>query len=169
MTEASCRSFAAPYYFGEIVDQKKKAIWGDGGMGIFNLPLLEAYTQAKANGWLEPGHHTHILALCGGSSNYTVDFNNFNHRRAIGRLVRGIRFFMNPEEGGSARATATMQQIRWLDFHKKSYDNLTFQWTDWLDMPENLDRMDNWKARWKYYDKGMELAKTIDLTAFRKD
>jgi hypothetical protein len=61
-----------------------------------------------------------------------------------------------------------------MEFNAKSYTGkggqglLTFQYTTWPNMPAELDAMDNWKARWKYYDKGMEVAKTIDLDSLKK-
>lgn len=175
MVEAACRSFAAMWYFGEMVDRRNKAIWTDGGVGIFNLPLTKAYVQARANGWLNEGHHTHILAICSGYSKYTIGFDAYNDRRTrLGRALKGLKFFLNPGEGGGARAMCSMEQIREMGFNAKSYTGtngqglLTFQYTQWHNMPEDLDKMDNWGDRWRYYDKGMELAKTIDLEALKK-
>jgi hypothetical protein len=168
MTDATCKSFAAPYFFGEIIDDASKAIWGDGGIGVCNLPLVEAYTQARLNGWLEPGHQTHILALCAGFAKYTVDFNKYKKYNWLSKLISGLKYFTNLKNGGCARASATVQQIRWLQANTKTYDNLTFQFVNWENMPKDLDAMDNWKARWTYYDKGVELAKTIDLDKLQK-
>jgi len=175
MTEVTCRSFAAMWFFGEMIDRTRKALWTDGGVGIFNLPLTKAYVQARANGWLDAGHHTHILSICSGYSPYTVDFKKYAGLRThIARTVKGLKFFINPGEGGGARAMCTMEQIREMDYNAKSYNGtdgqgwLTHQYTQWTDMPKKLDAMDNWKARWQYYDKGAELAQSIDLDALRK-
>jgi len=173
MTEAACRSFAAMYYFGEMIDEKEKALWTDGGVGIFNLPLMQAYAQARVNGWLKNGHHTHILAICGGYSDFTTNFTEYKKRRSLGRVIKGLEYFINPGEGGGARAMSALEQINWLNFMKQSYDGvndglLTFQSTNWANMPAKLDSMNNWEARWQYYDKGMEIAKTIDLGALKK-
>jgi len=175
MDRVACRSFAAMWFFGEMVDRARKALWTDGGVGIFNLPLTKAYVQARANGWLNEGHHTHVLAICSGYSKYTTDFHKYTKLRTkIGRAVKGLKFFINPGEGGGARAMCTMEQIREMEYNAKSYDGtngqgkLTFQYTQWVNMPKKLDAMDNWKARWEYYEAGMQLARDIDLTALGK-
>ena len=170
MTNSCCRSFAAPYFFGEMIDEKTESIWTDGGIGIFNLPLIQAYAQARKNGWLGPWHQTHILAIGGGSSNQSVDYNSFIKKSFFGslkRLGKSLKYFFNLEEGGAARAGSTQAQVDWLKFTSSSYDNLTFQFVNWDNMPKKLDQMGNWKARWDYYDKGMEMAKTIDLEALK--
>lgn len=168
MTEATCRSFAAPYYFGEMIDQRTKSIWVDGGCGIYTLPLIEAYAQVRKNGWLEEGHETHIFALCGGASPFQVDFNTFKAETNVARIVKSLLWYFSFDEGGIAKAASTLQQINTMKFLCTTYKNLSFQYTNWWGMPKGLDAMDNWKARWTYYDKGMELAKTIDLEKLKK-
>lgn len=176
MSDAACRSFAAMWYFGEIPDPSTKSVWTDGGVGIFNLPLTKAYVQARANGWLDEGHHTHILAICSGYSDYTVPYKDYVRRKSgILRALKGVKFFVNPGEGGGARAMCTMEQIRELEFNTKSYTGecgrgkLTFQYIQWPDMPKDLDVMDNWKARWQYYDRGRADATAIDIKALLKE
>lgn len=175
MSEAACRSFAAMWFFGERLDKSKKKIWTDGGVGIFNLPLTKAYVQARANGWLDEGHHTHILAICSGYSYYGTNYRQFSRlRTGIGRALKGMKFFVNPGEGGGARAMCTMEQIREMEFNAQSYTGaggqgkLTFQYVTWPYMPKDLDAMDNWKARWQYYDKGRLDAQAINIKALEK-
>ena len=38
------RSFAAPVYFGQIVDKVKRMVYSDGGVGNANLPLNEGFS-----------------------------------------------------------------------------------------------------------------------------
>lgn len=175
MAEAACRSFAAMWYFGEIPDANTRRLWTDGGVGIFNLPLTKAYVQARANGWLDEGHHTHILAICSGYSRYTVGFGDYMRKRTgLFKAFKGLKFFVNPGEGGGARAMCTMEQIREMKFNAKSYTGtggqgkLTFQYVQWPDMPAKLDAMDNWKARWAYYNRGSVDARSIDIKALLK-
>lgn len=175
MSEAACRSFAAMWYFGEMPEATTRSVWTDGGVGIFNLPLTKAYVQARANGWLDDGHHTHILAICSGYSDYTVPYRDYVRRKSgLLRALKGMKFFVNPGEGGGARAMCTMEQIRETEFNAKTYTGdggrgkLTLQYIQWPNMPKKLDAMDNWKARWEYYDRGSIDARAIDLKALRK-
>jgi hypothetical protein len=45
--------------------------------------------------------------------------------------------------------------------------NLTCQFIDWPDMPKRLNKMDNVKARFEYYKKGLEDGKKIDKSLFK--
>lgn len=162
------RTFAAPLFFGGIYDKQAKAIWSDGGVGFFNLPLIEAYAQALTMGWLNEGHHTHILALGTGRKQYKLDFDKEIKRKKIGRSVEEVKRYMSRDSGGLARAVSSITQINTMRKLVRGYDNLTFQWLDWFPMPKKLDKMDNWKARWEYFEKGIELGQEIDITNFRK-
>lgn len=168
MAEIVHRTFAAPFFFGGIYDKTKKAIWSDGGVGFFNLPLMEAYAQALTMGWLKPGHHTHILALGTGRKSYALDFTKEIKKKKMRRAIEEIKRFMSKDAGGLARAASTMTQINTMRKIVRGHDNLTFQWLDWFPMPEKLDKMDNWKARWEYFNKGKELGFGIDTTYFKK-
>jgi len=162
------RTFAAPFFFGGVYDKNNYAIWSDGGTGFFNLPLLEAYAQARSFGWLEKGHKTHILALGTGRKKYRLDFKKEFKKGPIGRMKAEVQRFMSKDSGGMARATSAITQISTMRKIVKSYDNLTFQWVDWCPMPKKLDKMANWKARNLYYEKGLKLGAEIDTTPFQK-
>lgn len=162
------RTFAAPFFFGGIYDNKNEAIWSDGGVGFFNLPLIEAYAQALTLGWLKEGHHTHILALGTGRKQYSLNYGREAKRKKVGRALQEVKRFMSKDSGGLARAASTVTQINTMRKLVRGYDNLTFQWIDWFPMPKKLDKMDNWKARWEYFEKGLELGKQIDTRYFKK-
>jgi len=168
MTEIVHRTFAAPLFFGAIYDMKYKAMWSDGGVGFFNLPLMEAYAQALTMGWLKPGHHTHILALGTGRKEYKLDFDKEAKKGPIRKSIEEVQRFMSRDNGGLARATSSETQINTMRKLVRGHDNLTFQWLDWFPMPDKLDKMDNWEARWEYYNKGKELGKNIETTYFEK-
>lgn len=175
MTEAACRSFAAPYFFGEMEDDRNQTFWADGGLGIFNLPAMNAYAQARANGWLNPGHHTHFLMLGGGYSQYWLDFNQAKKGGEVRKLFEQGLNFMNFEDGGLARASSTVEQIRLMSFLASTYDPagiksaaMTVDCGTWEDMPKDLDKMDNWKACQVYYQHGLEVAKTLDLGLLKR-
>jgi len=169
MPEIVHRTFAATFYFGCIYDSVKKAIWGDGGTGFFNLPLIEAYTQILTNGWLETGHHTHILALGTGRKKYEINYDKEAKKGPVRKTAFEVKRFLSKDDGGMARAVSAKTQINTMKKLIKGHKGrLSFQWVDWFPMPKKLDKMDNWKARWDYYNKGKELGETIDLEYFQK-
>ena len=175
MTEAGCRSFAAPYYFGEMQDDRNKQFWGDGGLGLNNLPAWYAYAEARKQGWLNPGHHTHFLLLGSGYSRYWLDFEQAKQGGAIKKLFEQGLNYMNFADGGLGKASSTVEQERFMQFVASTYDpvgvisgKMTVDCVNWRDMPKDLDKMDNWKGAQTYYDKGMELAKFINLEALKR-
>ena len=87
MTEMCKRSFAAPLFFGAILDYETKSVWSDGGTGMHNLPLIEAYGEALQRGWLDEGHRTHILALGTGRKEYRVPFKKFAKHKGIDIMI----------------------------------------------------------------------------------
>lgn len=166
MPEAAKRSFSAPYYFGPTIDKQGKAVWMDGGVGVYNLPLTEAYVEACRQGWLAEGHQTHILALGCGQRKLGVPFKEASSRRWIRRLARSLKFFFNLRDGGRARAQSSIAQVNAIKAIASRVDNLSFQWVTWEDMPEDLDEMDNIDAMMTYYKKGRELGRTINTQPF---
>lgn len=161
------RTFAAPFFFGGDYDERSHAIWSDGGVGFFNLPLMEAYAQALTFGWLEEGHKTHILALGTGRKEYRLDMKKEFKKGPIRRAKAEVQRFMSKDSGGMARAVSAMTQINTLRKIMRGHSNLSFQWVDWCPMPKKLDKMANWKERITYYDKGRELGLGIDIQPFQ--
>jgi hypothetical protein len=166
MTSIACRSFAAPLFFGGIEDNVTQEVYLDGGTGLCNLPLVEAYCEAVAQGWLKDGHSTHILALGTGSANYDWTYNQCTKGWRVWQLLKQIFRFISIGDGGLARLQSTMYQVNVVNYLAKYTPNLTMQWVDWYPMPKKLDQMDNWKARKIYYEKGLELGQTIDIQPF---
>jgi len=170
MTDAACRSFAAPYFFGELQDKENKCFWGDGGIGVNNMPAWYAYAEARSLGWLNPGHHTHFLLLGGGFSQYTVSYKKGSFGGPILRTIRQVLNYLGIREGGLARASSTVEQHKFMEYIAQTYQDdskMTVDYVNWENMPVKLDKMDNWRAVRKYYEKGLELAKTIDLEALK--
>jgi len=168
MPEMVHRTFAAPLFFGGIYDEKAKAIWSDGGVGFFNLPLVEAYAQALTNGWLNEGHHTHILALGTGRKQYKLDFDKEAKKGIVKKSIDEVKRFFWKDSGGIARAVSAITQVNTMRKFERGHNNLSFQWVDWFPMPKELEKMDNWEARWDYYHEGCLLGETIDLKYFEE-
>lgn len=162
------RTFAAPLYFGGIYDNISKSIWSDGGVGFFNLPLMEAYTQALSLGWLAKGHRTHILALGTGRTEYKLDYDRESKKGKVRKSIMEVRRFFSKDQGGIARVVSASTQINMMKKLTDNYNNLSFQWVDWFPMSKELDKIDNWEKRWDYFEKGRELGSTIDLAMFKK-
>lgn len=163
MVDIIHRTFAAPFFFGGVYDRLERAIWSDGGCGFFNLPLIEAYTQALTLGWLDEGHKCHVLALGTGRKPYALDFIKEFKKGKMRRAFSEIKRFMSKKDGGLARAVSASTQVSMLKKLDRGHDNLSFQWVDWFPMEKKLDKMNNWKARQKYYEGGRSLGRQIDI------
>lgn len=92
-------SFAAPYYFGQLVDDKYKRIWFDGGVGIANLPVDSAYVSAME---LWPDEEFEITAVGCGYEPKLGRGKSFNLHRNDG-LKEQLLDFGNFKTGGIAR------------------------------------------------------------------
>lgn len=165
VSESVPRSFAAPYFFGQINDPKRKAVWLDGGCGAENLPLWEALVEAYRRGWL-PAHKTHILAIGSGRAKYWLDYEEASKGNALQRTWRAVRYFNSYSKGSLARNQSTMVQVRNVKALAEVHPNLSFQFIDWSNMPKKLDKMDNVKARYEYRNRGKLAGEDIDLQPF---
>jgi hypothetical protein len=168
MANMACRSFAAPFYFGGIEDTVTQEVYLDGGTGLCNLPLIEAYCEAVAQGWLSEGHSTHILALGSGNANYDWSYNKCTKGWKIWKLIKQIIRSFSFVNGGLAKLQSSTYQVGVVDYIAKYTPNLTLQWINWDNMPKKLDKMDDWKSGKIYYDKGLELGEWIDIQPFLK-
>lgn len=162
------KSFAAPYFFGQINDPIKKSILLDGGCGIENLPLWQAYVEAWKRGWFKRGHQTHILAVGCGSSKFWVDYKEGSKGGSLRQTIRAIRYFNSITKGSLARNQSSAVQVRTMESLSQFQPNFSFQFIDWPTvMPKKLDKMNNVKARYEYYRTGLECGGKIDLDLFK--
>lgn len=153
------RSYAAPLYFGEIVDNKKGAIWLDGGTGNMNCPLMQAYIEIIRQCW--ENEPVHILSLGTGYPNISVPFKNGMWYKNL----RQILYFMKPVDGGLARMQEPKTQVEFITNLTKISPNITMQRID-KEIPKKLDKMDAAKYRDQYVKIGVELSKKIDYDPF---
>lgn len=126
MTDIVCRSFAAPLYFGQMVDKDEQRVYTDGGVGNANLPLNEAKLQAEAYGWYSDGEEVEIHAIGTLFSMPDATFKEV----AKGRWTRQVLDFMNPAEGGLARAQSGMDQIRRMRYICGHIPTIKFKYWD---------------------------------------
>jgi len=126
MTDIVCRSFAAPLYFGQIVDKDNKKVYSDGGVGNANLPLNEAKLQAEAFGWYRDGEEVEIHAI----GTLYADTESSFEKVAKGRWIKQVLDFMNPMEGGLARVQSANDQIRRMQYICKHIPSIKFKYWD---------------------------------------
>ena len=168
MIDSAPRSFAAPYFFGQIEDKKNKSVWLDGGCGPLNLPLWEAFIEANKHNWFNGKNSVHILALGSGRPKLHMGFREATKGGPIRSTARAVKYFTSISEGGLARAQSTMVQVKNMKSLSESMDNFTFQFVDWKGMPEELDKMDNVDARFEYAKKGRELGEKININFLKQ-
>lgn len=162
LIEAINRSYAAPYYFGSIIDSKNSAVWVDGGCGNQNCPLIESYIEILRQGWIN--ERVHILSLGTGQTNESTPFNKAKFYKA----VREILFFMQPTEGGLARVQSIGTQVELVKSECLAHPNITFQRLDILDMPKKLNKLDGSNYRYIYKRWGEDLAKEVNYNLFKE-
>lgn len=120
------RSFAAPLYFGQIVDYDLHKVYSDGGIGNANLPLNEAKLQAEAFGWYANGETVEIHAIGTLFDDDHLSFADVSK----GRWIKQVLDFINVKNGGLARAQSRMDQIRMMGYICKHNDSITFKYWD---------------------------------------
>jgi len=162
LVDVVCRSFAAPLYFGHVVDNKRKKVWSDGGVGNANLPLNEVKTQIEAFGWYDQ---------IDDNSDYTIDvvevdavgclYHDPHHKFekvSSDRWLRQVLDFMNPSQGGLARAQSRSDQIRMMSYLSSKNPNIKFRYWD-KEIPKKFDKMDGIKYLKDYKKFGIEMSK----------
>lgn len=147
------KSFAAPLYFGYYIDNDEKMIYADGGMTSSNLPLMHSFLEALSFGWTsEP---VKIIAIGCGYSNDIEDFDKVKDRGVFWQLSE----FMRPTDGGLARKVSRVDQINSMKFIAKTMSNISFDYYD-IQIPKDLDKMDNLDALSEYIRYGIEASQT---------
>jgi len=147
MSDLVLRSFAAPLYSGQIVDGGAKMVYSDGGVGNANIPINEAKLQAEAFGWYRDGEEVEIHAIGTLYSSETPSFEDV----ARGRWLKQVVDFMNPKEGGLARAQSRLDQIRMMGYICEKIPSIKFKYWDSPADPKRMvldgvEHMDYYKA-----------------------
>lgn len=120
------RSFAAPIYFGQIVDAKAQMVYSDGGVGNANLPINEAKLQAEAFGWYIDGEEVEIHAIGTLFDQAVPKFEDV----AKGKWVSQVLDFMKPQEGGLARVQSRVDQIQMIEYICSKIPTIKFKYWD---------------------------------------
>jgi predicted patatin/cPLA2 family phospholipase len=134
LSDVVSRSFAAPYYFGKVVDSKNSQVWGDGGVGQNNTPLDFAYVEAIRQEWL--GSVDFYLVGTG----YSTESESFSSAKSMGTVSELLNYF-DFADGGLARYQSHFQQIQKMQIITNGNPNIRFFNID-CELPESLNVMD---------------------------
>lgn len=121
-------SFAAPYFFGQLVDHKRKSIWFDGGVGIANMPIDQAYTEAVRRGWFKKEK---VRFTCVGTGldkpvNRNKEFNKNKNQSLKGQ----VSDFVSLSDGGLARKQSLQDQVNRYTILADEMKYLEFRYID---------------------------------------
>jgi hypothetical protein len=156
LSEAIDRSYAAPLYFGNIVDNTTQSVWMDGGCGGENSPIMEAFIEVCRQGWIK--ERVHILSIGCGNKDFTIPFNEAKGYKNL----RAVEYYINPADGGLSRLQSSKLQNTWMTSIDETLPNITFQRVNKYGMDKIMDKMDATEFIRSYEKIGNELASTID-------
>ena len=150
--EAVMRSFAAPYYFGQINDPPEQKVWYDGGCGSYNIPIDFGWTEALIQNWVG-NYNIEIDAYGTGFSNTDIPFSRASKQGFLSQVWN----FLFPSEGGMARAQSRLDQVRRMTKIATCTPGVTFEYYD-IEIPANLDKMDDITHQKEYIEFGKRMA-----------
>lgn len=142
LKECLARSFAAPYYFGPMVDFKNRSVYVDGGAGDSNTPLNIAYAESINLGWFRSQVEFTVLGTG------VVDYSSTFEKAKNINLYKQMMAFLNPREGGLARIQSTLNQIDHMKIIAKAEPSISFNYYDIEIGPEysGIDRIEHMVA-----------------------
>lgn len=126
MSDIVMRSFAAPVYFGQIVDYENKMVYSDGGIGNANLPLNEAKLQAETFEWYNGTNEVEIHAI---GTLFDATHPPFE-KVSKGRWLKQLMEYINLKHGGFARVQSREDQIRMMKYICNHNNSIKFKYWD---------------------------------------
>lgn len=156
------RSFAAPLYFGSIVDHERNAVWMDGGAGLDNCPVKQAFIETKLQGWLQ-NEEVHILSIGTGEADHSIPFVD---AEKAGNLQQ-IMFYSDPADGGLARNQSTADSVMFLYALEGIVPRFNFERVS-FSLTKEQDGMDKLKYLPLYRENGRMMGDKICLLPFNK-
>jgi hypothetical protein len=158
--EVVLRSFAAPAYFGGLVDQVRRTVWLDGGTGIDNCPVLEPVYEAMARDWLKEGQ-TYLLSLGTGRHDPSLGYDKA--KQLFGKNLREVGLYTSMADGGLARLQSRRSRVEFVEKLSEEIENLWFKRID-AKIPEEMDCMDGIKYLGSYLDFGENMVEQLDYS-----
>lgn len=130
-------SFAAPYYFGQMVDEAHKRVWFDGGVGLANYPIDQAFAECYKLGWLPKEKVQFTIVGCGDDAdkNKNKEFNRLKNQGLKGQLED----YMDPADGGMARKQAAKDQVSRYTIIADSSNNIDVRYVNVVTTKGSMD------------------------------
>lgn len=153
LVSTTCKSFAAPLYFGTLVDEHNKSVWMDGGMGVANIPVSYGLIESLML-WPEEDLHFDIIGC--GFANENISFKEAKKFKVIKQVLSYLDF----DDGGLAREQVRQEQVYGLEKLCKSSLKRKFsmRYFDTV-IPKEIDKLDGVKFLSQYKKIGEEMAK----------
>ena len=153
------RSFAAPFFFGQIVDDVNKKVWYDGGVGGNNFPVSNAFTESIILNWF-PNEEVTFDVFGTGYTDDSTPFDTAKKANWFGQVWN----FMNIGDGGLARLQSREDQIDKMTIMAQSNSNIKFNYWD-VQIDKKYDGLDNigCKAQLIAYGETMAKAPLISI------
>ncbi|WP_457557056.1 patatin-like phospholipase family protein [Candidatus Harpocratesius sp.] len=155
LEECIMRSFAAPYYFGPVVDKDQRAVWVDGGLGTTNTPLMIAFAESINLGWNRAKVEFTVIGT--GLVDYSMNFAQARHVN----IIEQMKMFLNPREGGLARVQSTINQVDLMHIIAKSNPLVDFYYYD-IEVGPEYSGLDKIKHIPAYQGFGRLIADKLD-------
>jgi patatin-like phospholipase/acyl hydrolase len=152
VTNAIAKTFAASYYFGNINDNKYQIVYGDGGEGDSNNPVIEAYASICNN---YPDDKIKMLNIGTGFYNKDVGYKKAVKSGNIKDAVKVI---------GMARSQATTTAIYAAERIEKRDHNFSFLNIDSMYPNADMDALDGLKWVKTYQELAQEEYKKQEAT-----
>lgn len=143
------RSFAAPYYFGFLPDSTTQRVYGDGGMSTDNLPIVESILETIGLDWMND--EVKLIIIGTGFVDISEPFDKASKEN----FIQQIFDYMNPGDGGLARAMSRTNQLGQLKFITNTYSNIHYDYYD-IQIPKSLDKMDALNYITQYQQFGLQ-------------
>ena len=155
LKDVIARSFAAPYYFGSLVDKNAKQVWLDGGVGVSNCPLDIAYVESIIQKWSNEVVEFTIIGT--GTVNNKIAFKKASD---IGTIFQVLKGYLKPGSGGIARVQATSNKINRKEAIAKVNKNIKIKYYNCV-IGDKYDALDKTKYTKYYLKKGKSIAGQI--------
>ncbi len=155
LADQIAKSFAAPYFFGQFVDEKNRAVWVDGGAGETNTPVDRAYAEVINQGWDK--ERTEIIIVGTGYADLSMSFEKAKKRGQLQQMLT----FMNPIEGGLARIQSTLNKIQRMEIIAKANPLITVKYFD-TDIGKKFSGTDKIRYFQQYLSFGRVIAEQVE-------
>ncbi|MGM0442775.1 MAG: patatin-like phospholipase family protein [Fibrobacterota bacterium] len=152
------RSFAAPYYFGFLVDNTEKTVWADGGTGTANYPIHEMKNQIETFHWYsfpceEESRQIRIDIVGALYPKNTATFAQVKRYRTFRQMLD----FFDICQGGLARAQSRNNQIGMICHTARHNTNIKLRYWD-HEIPLKMNGIDGLKYLDYYENIGRKMS-----------